>query len=196
MCGPLLAANAQAKNLVYSMAMAISPPSSVNWSTGSVRAASSSPRPARQRFEPRYGYRHRIQSGASSAGLRKVATGDFNPKMYNSVHGRNQGRDRDGRGGQRHGLDCPDDGSRSRLPVSTTRRCIHASGGRRPAPPQRSRRYRCKPGAGRPRGVQQDPLRCVRDLQSQQRIHANGFERTDSWSTSPDGMGRCGVLST
>ena len=89
------------------------------------------------------------------------------------LHRRHQGRDRDGGGRQRHRPRLP--GRRPRLPAGRPARPrpgVPPGGGRRPHGEVGPRRHRRQPGAGRPRGVQQHPLRRLRHLQGAQRILA------------------------
>ena len=112
LCGPLLAARARAKGLVYSMAYGDQPAiicELVDW----VRACGFELTSAGKgmNFEPRYRY-STPDTVWSFFGWteEEVAKGDFNPKMYNSFTDGTKAAIEMAAVANGTGLDCPDDG--------------------------------------------------------------------------------------
>ncbi len=112
MCGPLLAAKARAKNLVYSMAYGDQPAimcELVDWARScgfEVTAAGKG-----MNFEPRYRYSTPDTVwGYFGWTEEEVAKGDFNPKMYNSFTDGTKAAIEMAAVANGTGLDCPDDG--------------------------------------------------------------------------------------
>ena len=112
LCGPLLAARARAKNLVYSMAYGDQPAiicELVDW----VRSCGFELTSAGKgmNFEPRYRY-STPDTVWSFFGWteEEVAKGDFNPKMYNSFTDGTKAAIEMAAVANGTGLDCPDDG--------------------------------------------------------------------------------------
>src|SRR6478735_9048346 len=112
LCGPLLAARARAKGLVYSMAYGDQPAlicELVDWARScgfELTAAGKG-----MNFEPRYRY----STPATVWGFfgwseEQVAKGDFNPKMYNSFTDGTKAAIEMAAVANGTGLDCPDDG--------------------------------------------------------------------------------------
>ena len=112
LCGPLLAARARAKNLVYSMAYGDQPAiicELVDW----VRACGFELTSAGKgmNFEPRYRYSTPDTVwGFFGWSEEEVAKGDFNPKMYNSFTDGTKAAIEMAAVANGTGLDCPDDG--------------------------------------------------------------------------------------
>ncbi len=121
-------------------------------------------------FEPRYRYSTPATVWSFFGWSEEyVAKGDFNPKMYNSFTDGTKAAIEMAAVANGTGLDCPDDGLA--FPPSGLHDLAKSvpSGGRwRPHVPQRPCRDRRQPGAGRPRGVQQHPLRRLHHLQGAQ----------------------------
>jgi len=112
MCGPVLAAKAHAKGLVYSMAYGDQPAiicELVDWGRASgfeVTAAGKG-----MNFEPRYRYSTPDTVwGYFGWTDEEVAAGDFNPKMYNSFTDGTKAAIEMAAVANGTGLDCPDDG--------------------------------------------------------------------------------------
>lgn len=112
MCGPVLAAKARAKNLVYSMAYGDQPAimcELVDWARSSgfeVTAVGKG-----MNFEPRYRYSTPDTVwGYFGWTEEEVAKGDFNPKMYNSFTDGTKAAIEMAAVANGTGLDCPDDG--------------------------------------------------------------------------------------
>ena len=112
LCGPLLAARARAKNLVYSMAYGDQPAiicELVDW----VRSCGFELTSAGKgmNFEPRYRY-STPDTVWSFFGWteEEVVKGDFNPKMYNSFTDGTKAAIEMAAVANGTGLDCPDDG--------------------------------------------------------------------------------------
>src|SRR3954469_19349401 len=112
LCGPLLAARARARNLVYSMAYGDQPAiicELVDW----VRSCGFELTSAGKgmNFEPRYRY-STPDTVWSFFGWteEEVAKGDFNPKMYNSFTDGTKAAIEMAAVANGTGLDCPDDG--------------------------------------------------------------------------------------
>ncbi len=175
MVGPILAEKARQKGLIYSMAYGDQPAlicELVDWARATgfeVTAAGKG-----MNFEPRYRY-STPDTVWSFFGWtdEEVAKGDFNPKMYNSFTDGTKAAIEMAAVANGTGLDCPDDG------LAFPPAGLHdlakvfrpaADGGRMAR--IRPGRHRRQPGAGRPRGVQQHPLRRLRHLQGAQRIFA------------------------
>ncbi len=112
LCGPLLAARAKAKGLVYSMAYGDQPAlicELVDWarSCGFEIAAAGKG----MNFEPRYRYSTPDTVwGFFGWSEEQVAKGDFNPKMYNSFTDGTKAAIEMAAVANGAGLDCPDDG--------------------------------------------------------------------------------------
>ncbi|HXP96051.1 MAG TPA: flagellar biosynthesis protein FlgA [Telmatospirillum sp.] len=112
LCGPLLAARARAKNLVYSMAYGDQPAiicELVDW----VRSCGFELTSAGKgmNFEPRYRYSTPDTVwGFFGWSAEEVAKGDFNPKMYNSFTDGTKAAIEMAAVANGTGLDCPDDG--------------------------------------------------------------------------------------
>ncbi|MFC7478450.1 NAD(P)H-dependent oxidoreductase [Dankookia sp. GCM10030260] len=112
LCGPLLAAKARAKNLVYSMAYGDQPAiicELVDW----VRSCGFELVSAGKgmNFEPRYRYSTPDTVwGFFGWSDEEVAKGDFNPKMYNSFTDGTKAAIEMAAVANGTGLDCPDDG--------------------------------------------------------------------------------------
>ena len=112
LCGPLLAARARAKNLVYSMAYGDQPAmicELVDW----VRSCGFELTSAGKgmNFEPRYRYSTPDTVwGFFGWTDEEVAKGDFNPKMYNSFTDGTKAAIEMAAVANGTGLDCPDDG--------------------------------------------------------------------------------------
>jgi predicted homoserine dehydrogenase-like protein len=112
LCGPLLAARARAKGLVYSMAYGDQPAiicELVDW----VRACGFELTSAGKgmNFEPRYRYSTPDTVwGFFGWSEEQVAKGDFNPKMYNSFTDGTKAAIEMAAVANGAGLDCPDDG--------------------------------------------------------------------------------------
>lgn len=112
MCGPVLAAKAHAKGLVYSMAYGDQPAiicELVDWGRScgfEVTAAGKG-----MNFEPRYRYSTPDTVwGFFGWTPEEVAAGDFNPKMYNSFTDGTKAAIEMAAVANGTGLDCPDDG--------------------------------------------------------------------------------------
>jgi predicted homoserine dehydrogenase-like protein len=112
MCGPVLAAKAHAKGLVYSMAYGDQPAiicELVDWARScgfEVTAAGKG-----MNFEPRYRYSTPDTVwGFFGWTDEEVAAGDFNPKMYNSFTDGTKAAIEMAAVANGTGLDCPDDG--------------------------------------------------------------------------------------
>ena len=112
LCGPLLAARARARNLVYSMAYGDQPAlicELVDWvrSTGFELTSAGKG----MNFEPRYRYSTPDTVwGFFGWTEEEVAKGDFNPKMYNSFTDGTKAAIEMAAVANGTGLDCPDDG--------------------------------------------------------------------------------------
>jgi predicted homoserine dehydrogenase-like protein len=112
LCGPLLAARAKAKGLVYSMAYGDQPAlicELVDWARScgfEITAAGKG-----MNFEPRYRYSTPDTVwGFFGWSEEQVAKGDFNPKMYNSFTDGTKAAIEMAAVANGTGLDCPDDG--------------------------------------------------------------------------------------
>jgi len=112
LCGPLLAARARAKGLVYSMAYGDQPAlicELVDWARScgfEITAAGKG-----MNFEPRYRYSTPDTVwGFFGWSEEQVAKGDFNPKMYNSFTDGTKAAIEMAAVANGTGLDCPDDG--------------------------------------------------------------------------------------
>jgi len=112
MCGPILAAKARAKGLVYSMAYGDQPAficELVDWVNAcgfELIAAGKG-----MNFEPRYRYSTPDTVwGYFGWSEEEVAKGDFNPKMYNSFTDGTKAAIEMAAVANATGLDCPDDG--------------------------------------------------------------------------------------
>ena len=112
LCGPLLAARARAKGLVYSMAYGDQPAlicELVDWARScgfEITAAGKG-----MNFEPRYRYSTPDTVwGFFGWSEETVAKGDFNPKMYNSFTDGTKAAIEMAAVANGTGLDCPDDG--------------------------------------------------------------------------------------
>ena len=112
LCGPLLAARARAKGLVYSMAYGDQPAlicELVDWARAcgfELTAAGKG-----MNFEPRYRYSTPDTVwGFFGWSAAEVAKGDFNPKMYNSFTDGTKAAIEMAAVANGTGLDCPDDG--------------------------------------------------------------------------------------
>ena len=112
MCGPLLAARARAKNLVYSMAYGDQPAiicELVDWARACGFELTSAGKG--MNFEPRYRYSTPDTVwGFFGWSAEEVAKGDFNPKMYNSFTDGTKAAIEMVAVANGTGLDCPDDG--------------------------------------------------------------------------------------
>ncbi len=112
MCGPLLAAKAKAKNLVYSMAYGDQPAiicELVDWARACGFELTSAGKG--MNFEPRYRYSTPDTVwGFFGWTAEEVAKGDFNPKMYNSFTDGTKAAIEMAAVANGTGLDCPDDG--------------------------------------------------------------------------------------
>lgn len=112
MCGPLLAARAKAKNLVYSMAYGDQPAiicELVDWARACGFEVTSAGKG--MNFEPRYRYSTPDTVwGYFGWTEEEVAKGDFNPKMYNSFTDGTKAAIEMAAVANGTGLDCPDDG--------------------------------------------------------------------------------------
>ena len=112
MCGPLLAARAKAKNLVYSMAYGDQPAiicELVDWARACGFELTSAGKG--MNFEPRYRYSTPDTVwGFFGWTEEEVAKGDFNPKMYNSFTDGTKAAIEMVAVANGTGLDCPDDG--------------------------------------------------------------------------------------
>ncbi|SDI41479.1 NAD(P)H-dependent oxidoreductase [Propionivibrio dicarboxylicus] len=112
MCGPLLAAKAKAKNLVYSMAYGDQPAiicELVDWARACGFELTSAGKG--MNFEPRYRYSTPDTVwGFFGWTEEEVAKGDFNPKMYNSFTDGTKAAIEMVAVANGTGLDCPDDG--------------------------------------------------------------------------------------
>ena len=112
MCGPLLAARAKAKNLVYSMAYGDQPAiicELVDWARACGFELTSAGKG--MNFEPRYRYSTPDTVwGFFGWTDEEVAKGDFNPKMYNSFTDGTKAAIEMVAVANSTGLDCPDDG--------------------------------------------------------------------------------------
>ena len=112
LCGPLLAARARARGVVYSMAYGDQPAiicELVDW----VRACGFELTSAGKgmNFEPRYRYSTPDTVwGFFGWSAEEVAKGDFNPKMYNSFTDGTKAAIEMAAVANGTGLDCPDDG--------------------------------------------------------------------------------------
>jgi predicted homoserine dehydrogenase-like protein len=112
LCGPLLAARARAKGVIYSMAYGDQPAimcELVDW----VRACGFELTSAGKgmNFEPRYRYSTPDTVwGFFGWSEEQVAKGDFNPKMYNSFTDGTKAAIEMAAVANGTGLDCPDDG--------------------------------------------------------------------------------------
>lgn len=112
MCGPLLAARAKAKGLVYSMAYGDQPAiicELVDWARSCGFELVSAGKG--MNFEPRYRYSTPDTVwGFFGWTDEEVAAGDFNPKMYNSFTDGTKAAIEMAAVANGTGLDCPDDG--------------------------------------------------------------------------------------
>ncbi|MDP9095228.1 MAG: flagellar biosynthesis protein FlgA [Pseudomonadota bacterium] len=112
MCGPLLAAKAKAKNLVYSMAYGDQPAiicELVDWARSCGFEITSAGKG--MNFEPRYRYSTPDTVwGFFGWTDEEVKAGDFNPKMYNSFTDGTKAAIEMAAVANGTGLDCPDDG--------------------------------------------------------------------------------------
>jgi len=112
MCGPLLAAKAKAKNLVYSMAYGDQPAiicELVDWARACGFELTSAGKG--MNYEPRYRYSTPDTVwGFFGWSAEEVAKGDFNPKMYNSFTDGTKAAIEMVAVANGTGLDCPDDG--------------------------------------------------------------------------------------
>ncbi len=112
LCGPLLAAKAQAKGLVYSMAYGDQPAlicELVDWAQSCGFELTSAGKG--MNFEPRYRYSTPDTVwGFFGWSEEQVAKGDFNPKMYNSFTDGTKAAIEMAAVANGTGLDCPDDG--------------------------------------------------------------------------------------
>lgn len=112
MCGPLLAARAKARNLVYSMAYGDQPAiicELVDWARACGFELTSAGKG--MNFEPRYRYSTPDTVwGFFGWSAEEVARGDFNPKMYNSFTDGTKAAIEMVAVANGTGLDCPDDG--------------------------------------------------------------------------------------
>ena len=112
MCGPLIAARAQAKGLVYSMAYGDQPAiicELVDWARACGFELTSAGKG--MNFEPRYRYSTPDTVwGFFGWTDEEVAKGDFNPKMYNSFTDGTKAAIEMAAVANGTGLDCPDDG--------------------------------------------------------------------------------------
>lgn len=112
MCGPLLAARAKAKGVVYSMAYGDQPAiicELVDWARACGFELTSAGKG--MNFEPRYRYSTPDTVwGFFGWTAEEVAKGDFNPKMYNSFTDGTKAAIEMAAVANGTGLDCPDDG--------------------------------------------------------------------------------------
>lgn len=112
LCGPLLAARARAKNLVYSMAYGDQPAlicELVDWAKSCGFELTSAGKG--MNFEPRYRYSTPDTVwGFFGWSEEQVAKGDFNPKMYNSFTDGTKAAIEMAAVANGTELDCPDDG--------------------------------------------------------------------------------------
>jgi predicted homoserine dehydrogenase-like protein len=112
LCGPLLAAKAKAKGLVYSMAYGDQPAlicELVDWARSCGFELTSAGKG--MNFEPRYRYSTpETVWGFFGWSEEQVAAGDFNPKMYNSFTDGTKAAIEMAAVANGTGLDCPDDG--------------------------------------------------------------------------------------
>ncbi len=112
LCGPLLAARARAKGLVYSMAYGDQPAlicELVDWARSCGFELTSAGKG--MNFEPRYRYSTPDTVwGFFGWSEEQVAKGDFNPKMYNSFTDGTKAAIEMAAVANGTGLDCPDDG--------------------------------------------------------------------------------------
>ena len=112
MCGPLLAARAKAKGLVYSMAYGAQPAiicELVDWARSCGFELVSAGKG--MNYEPRYRYSTPDTVwGFFGWTDEEVAKGDFNPKMYNSFTDGTKAAIEMAAVANGTGLDCPDDG--------------------------------------------------------------------------------------
>ena len=112
LCGPLLAAKARAKGLVYSMAYGDQPAlicELVDWARSCGFELTSAGKG--MNFEPRYRYSTPDTVwGFFGWSEETVAKGDFNPKMYNSFTDGTKAAIEMAAVANGTGLDCPDDG--------------------------------------------------------------------------------------
>ncbi|TPG61391.1 flagellar biosynthesis protein FlgA [Roseomonas nepalensis] len=112
LCGPLLAAKARARNLVYSMAYGDQPAiicELVDWARSCGFELVSAGKG--MNFEPRYRYSTPDTVwGFFGWSEEEVAKGDFNPKMYNSFTDGTKAAIEMAAVANGTGLDCPDDG--------------------------------------------------------------------------------------
>jgi predicted homoserine dehydrogenase-like protein len=112
MCGPVLAAKAKARNLVYSMAYGDQPAiicELVDWARSCGFEITSAGKG--MNFEPRYRYSTPDTVwGFFGWTEEEVAKGDFNPKMYNSFTDGTKAAIEMAAVANGTGLDCPDDG--------------------------------------------------------------------------------------
>ena len=112
MCGPVLAAKAHAKGLVYSMAYGDQPAiicELVDWARACGFELTSAGKG--MNFEPRYRYSTPDTVwGFFGWTPEEVAAGDFNPKMYNSFTDGTKAAIEMAAVANGTGLDCPDDG--------------------------------------------------------------------------------------
>ncbi len=112
LCGPLLAARARAKGLVYSMAYGDQPAiicELVDWARSCGFELTSAGKG--MNFEPRYRYSTPDTVwGFFGWSAEEVAKGDFNPKMYNSFTDGTKAAIEMAAVANGTGLDCPDDG--------------------------------------------------------------------------------------
>jgi predicted homoserine dehydrogenase-like protein len=112
LCGPLLAARAKAKGVVYSMAYGDQPAiicELVDWARSCGFELTSAGKG--MNFEPRYRYSTPDTVwGFFGWSEEEVAKGDFNPKMYNSFTDGTKAAIEMAAVANGTGLDCPDDG--------------------------------------------------------------------------------------
>jgi len=112
LCGPLLAAKARARNLIYSMAYGDQPAiicELVDWARSCGFELTSAGKG--MNFEPRYRYSTPDTVwGFFGWTDEEVAKGDFNPKMYNSFTDGTKAAIEMAAVANGTGLDCPDDG--------------------------------------------------------------------------------------
>ena len=198
LCGPLLAARARAKNLVYSMAYGDQPAmicELVDW----VRSCGFELTSAGKgmNFEPRYRYSTPDTVwGFFGWTEEEVAKGDFNPKMYNSFTDGTKAAIEMAAVANGTGLDCPDGGLAFPPTGPTTWRRLQTGrtvGACRGAvwsisPPARS------PTAARSTTIS-DSVSSSRSRPTTS-TRATASSNTGCWSTSPAGTGRCGGPST
>src|SRR4051812_33301508 len=112
LCGPVLAAKARAKGLVYSMAYGDQPAiicELVDWARSCGFEVTSAGKG--MNYEPRYRYSTpETVWGFFGWSEEEVAKGDFNPKMYNSFTDGTKAAIEMAAVANGTGLDCPDDG--------------------------------------------------------------------------------------